>query len=61
MYDNSVLMVWSDNGANPDGGGSNEPLRGKKTQLFEGGVKTPAFIHTPLLPSTSKVATHLPW
>ena len=47
MYRDSVLVVVSDNGANPEHGGSNWPLRGSKGYLFEGGVRVPAFIHAP--------------
>merc|ERR1719231_687954 len=47
MYRDSIIIMLSDNGANPEHGGSNWPLRGSKGYLFEGGVRVPAFIHAP--------------
>lgn len=42
------------------GGGSNFPLRGKKTQVFEGGIRVPAFIRWPamLTPGTFNGVLH---
>jgi hypothetical protein len=40
----------SDNGAQGGQGGSSYPLKGWKTQLFEGGVRVPGWVHSPLLP-----------
>jgi len=61
LYDNSVIALTTDNGAlslnlcgNPGGhsaAGSAYPYRGGKYTLFEGGVKTPAFIGGNLIPS----------
>lgn len=56
MWENTMLIYVSDNGADPttEGLGSNWPLRGRKTTLFEGGIKVPAFIHSPFLSSASR-------
>ena len=43
------LLSCSDNGA-PVSAGSNWPLRGDKGSLFEGGIRSASFIHSPLLP-----------
>ena len=54
MWKNTLFIYASDNGGAPViyGAGSNFPLRGKKSFLFEGGVRVNAFIHSPLLPSS---------
>ena len=53
MYENSVIAFSADNGGAP-GVGSNYPLRGCKSTFFEGGVRSVAFIHSPLLPASSR-------
>lgn len=49
MWNNSVLVFASDNGGDTFAS-SNYPLRGRKRSFFEGGVRTPAFLASPLLP-----------
>ena len=49
-YDNSIIIVASDNGGCASSGGYNYPLRGGKQYLYEGGIHVNAFIHSPLLP-----------
>ena len=60
MYDDTIILFLSDNGAPVGGwpgvadhpmeyGGSNWPLRGGKLTMWEGGTRTPAFIHAPAL------------
>jgi len=52
VYENTIFVLIGDNGANENanfGGGSNDPLRGGKGNVYEGGTRTPAFIHSPLL------------
>jgi len=47
MGENTILFFCSDNGGCPDLGALNDPLRGSKTSVYEGGVRVPAFMHCP--------------
>ena len=68
LYEESIILFSSDNGGHnaacgvrrgcgDDGGsgGSNYPLRGQRATLWEGGMRVPAFLHSPLLQNTSSV------
>lgn len=57
MWKNSVLMFSSDNGGCKRFGGRNSPLRGWKGGFFEGGVRVPGFIASPLLPKKARGRT----
>mmetsp|Transcript_25536 Transcript_25536/g.33378 ORF Transcript_25536/g.33378 Transcript_25536/m.33378 type:complete len:604 (-) Transcript_25536:211-2022(-) len=48
MYDNSIIILTSDNGGCPSNGASNGDLRGHKSTLYEGGVRVHAMVHSPL-------------
>ena len=51
MWDNTVFIFISDNGGaatGDEGGASNWPLRGSKTTYFEGGLRVPSFLYSPL-------------
>ena len=43
LWDNTVVIVSSDNGASVWFGGMNYPLRSGKLTPFEGGVRAPSF------------------
>ena len=47
MFDNTIIIFFSDNGGPVQNGANNWPLRGYKGTLWEGGTRTPAFIHGP--------------
>eukprot|EP01048_Picozoa_sp_COSAG05_P013729 COSAG05_NODE_1488_length_4726_cov_9.016641_5_plen_107_part_00 len=53
-YETTVIIYTSDNGAQGGQGGSSYPLKGWKTQLFEGGVRVPGWVHSPLLPRAAQ-------
>jgi arylsulfatase A-like enzyme len=58
----TILFFASDNGADLRFGGSNAPLREGKATVFEGAIRTPAFLRWPgrVTPGTSPtVVTHL--
>lgn len=58
LYNNTIIVYTSDNGAQPGQGGTNYPLRGWKTELYEGGIKVPGFVHSPLLPAAAQGTVH---
>ena len=59
MYENSVIIFFGDNGGQPllGGGGNNWPLRGLKGTVYEGGVRTPALLHSPLLKTKGEITS----
>lgn len=63
MLSNSIIVFISDNGAASIGEfknwGSNYPLRGIKGTLFEGGIRTVAFIWSPLIAQSGRVSSDL--
>ena len=59
LYDNSVVVFVSDNGGMLTAGGNGWPLRGTKGTLWEGGTRTPAFVHSPLLQKTGYVSSEM--
>ncbi|XP_029826470.2 arylsulfatase B-like [Ixodes scapularis] len=63
MLENSVVVFSSDNGARPLGpganAGSNWPLRGGKSTLWEGGVRGAAFVWSPLLSRVGRLSDQM--
>ncbi|XP_046995298.1 arylsulfatase B-like [Schistocerca americana] len=63
MLENSIIVFTPDNGAPSTGGtanwGSNYPFRGLKATLWEGGVRSPALVWSPLLQNTPRVSHQL--
>ena len=48
LYEDSIIIFVSDNGgALEEGAASNFPLRNGKFSVYEGGIRTPGFIHAP--------------
>jgi arylsulfatase A-like enzyme len=43
----TLVVLFSDNGGTPHGGGCNRPLRGAKSTMFEGGIRVPMMMRWP--------------
>ena len=56
LQQDTVVVLCSDNGPEP-GAGSAGPFRGAKTQLFEGGIRSPLIVWAPGLMERSRVGT----
>ena len=52
LWDDSLLIVSTDNGGIPAHGGYDWPLRGHKGSLWEGGVRGVGFVHGKMLQRT---------
>ena len=61
FWQNTILVFASDNGgwSIPDGQGNNFPLRGSKFTYFEGGIRVPSFVHSPLINNPKRIENNL--
>ena len=61
FWENTIIIFASDNGGwpIPDGHGSNYPLRGAKFTYFEGGIRVPAFVYSPLIKNPKRIERSL--
>lgn len=57
LWDDTLMVFTSDNGGCQIQGGSNNPLRGGKHFLFDGGVRVPAFIWSKPIAESSLAGT----
>ena len=56
LRDNTLILVMSDNG-HEDGAGASDPLRGAKSWLYEGGIRSPLIVWGPGLMRDDVVGT----
>ena len=49
MFDDTIIAYSHDNGGVPYAGALNYPLRGGKATAYEGGSRSPGFVHAPKL------------
>ncbi len=56
LRDNTLILIMSDNGPEP-GAGVSTPLRGAKTLLYEGGVRSPLIVWGPGLLASEAIGT----
>ncbi len=56
LADNTVVMLFSDNGGPPTTGAWNLPLAGSKFTLWEGGIRVPFIISRPGAPNAGAVS-----
>ena len=56
LRQNTLILVMSDNG-HEEGAGSSDPLRGAKTWLYEGGIRSPLIVWGPGLVDRKVVGT----
>lgn len=47
LHENTLVVFTSDNGGDPRYGGNNQPFRGQKAQLYEGGIREPGLMVWP--------------
>lgn len=63
--DDTLVIFMTDHGGDPKYGGSNQPLRGGKATLFEGGLRVPCLVRYPKLiaprSTSDAVASALDW
>lgn len=58
QYENTLIVFMSDNGGKPKTGASNAPLKGRKGDVYEGGHRSPMFMHWPAKLKGGQVFSH---
>ena len=58
LYNNTIMVVAGDNGGEGLINGTSYPFRGNKFDTYNGGVRTNAFIHSPLIDASLRGTTY---
>lgn len=58
LYDNTIMIIAGDNGGEGVINGTSYPFRGNKFDTFNGGVRSNAFVHSPLIASALRGQTY---
>lgn len=58
LFEDTILIIASDNGGNPWAAGNNYPLRGMKNELWEGGMRVNALLRSNLIPVELRGTTY---
>jgi arylsulfatase A-like enzyme len=58
LYDNSIIVIAGDNGGEGSINGTSYPFRGNKFDTYNGGVRTNAFVHSPLIDDSLRGQTY---
>ena len=58
LYNNTILVVAGDNGGEGLINGTSYPFRGNKFDTYNGGVRTNAFVHSPLIDASLRGTTY---
>ena len=58
LYNNTILVVAGDNGGEGIVNGTSYPFRGNKYDKYNGGVRSNAFVHSPLIDATLRGKTY---
>lgn len=61
LRDDTLIIFMSDHGGDPNYGGNNQPLRGDKATLFEGGIRVPCLARWPGVVAAGSVAKNPAW
>ncbi len=61
VLDNTIVVFTSDNGGQANTGASNWPLRGGKDTWWEGGMRVPSFVYSPMFEGEDYEGTVNDW
>jgi len=59
ILENTIIVFTADNGGQVDAGGNNYPLRGNKGTLWEGGMRSSAFVYSNMIKDKGTISNDL--